>query len=554
MTHVDQHSASAPHDEDVEEHHQPLEAIPHPDQILDNARKFGRIVRIAIDRARAARYLTAAEWCRVASAYAMTNPTGFLRSGDLESAIGIVADGALAPSRRPAKAAAGPRRVMHVITEAAPIGGLTRLAERWMQRDRISISAVVVTRQDEVLERLAEAACASGGSATALAVAGSNVLERAARLRQLAADVDFVICHLHSDDIVTALAFGHGYSGAPVAIYNHADHLFWLAPSNATTIVDARNVGRRLTIHARGYSPELTYLLPLPVPAMRGGADEARLSIGWGFPADSIVAVSVARAIKFRDTTLEPSFSRLLGMALEANPRLAFCAVGPEATDPPWPDLIERYGQRIYVTGPVPDPLPYLTAADIYLDPFPFSSTTSLLEAAAASLPTLTLDAHRDYCRAFGLADFVESIDDRPTTVHAYLQRLQDLVNTPSLRRLTGERARAGYLGLTAPEPWLESLGELYRHLDRASARRNLLGGSAPAEPDKRLLVHAAALTAIEQNIPLLWTVMAGVPCFDARDRRQLAPRIIVTRALQKLRLSPPSNATPRDSLLLPRR
>ena len=245
---------------------------------------------------------------------------------------------------------------MHVLSEAAQIGGITRLVERWVVRDSQAISSIIVTRQQAVVDTLVRAANSTGGDAIALGGDGPASIERAGRLRELAREADFVICHLHSDDVVVAAAFGAGYRGAPVAIYNHADHLFWVAPTNATAVIDARAAGCDLTRRGRGYRPVTSLTLPLPVP--RSSSAEIAIPADLGAVDAEVVVISVARPIKFQDTLLRPHFSDIVSAALDGNPLITYVAVGPTASDVPWPRLAERFGERIVLTGPVRDPRP----------------------------------------------------------------------------------------------------------------------------------------------------------------------------------------------------
>lgn len=504
-------------------------------EIRHNESVFRHMIAVAEARLAAGRYQAALEWCRVASSYAMTNPIGQLRSDALERAVDGVATHTLPEFTAPTPIRNGQLRVLHVLTEASAIGGLTRMVQRWIARDSDSVSSVAITRQPEVIASLAAAAEASGGDAVGLGRDLDDSIERGASLRRLAGGADVVVCHLHSDDVVAALAFGSGYQGAPVALYNHADHLFWLAPTKATLIVDAREVGLTLTIDGRGYSPSASHMLRLLVPTLGSGAsrDEARASLG--FRAEDVVALSVARAVKYHDTPLHPQFSRIVTAALDDNPQLLMCVVGPTKDDPPWPSLLQQHPERLRVTGPVADPAPYLSAADIYLDPFPFSSSTSLLEAEASSLPTLTLDAHRGLRRALGVADFVATDADRPKDLETYRLQLAGLVRDSDLRRLRGGQARECYLAIAPEKTWLDQLHALYARLGERARQGRTIDETLPPETNKQLIDYALAVLAVEQRVPLLWTVSGSFPRFDQRDRNSLRLRKLITRISRKI-------------------
>ncbi|KAA9135538.1 glycosyltransferase family protein [Microbacterium caowuchunii] len=498
-------------------------------RLEQNARIITGLVALAHRRAAGGRYLSALEWCRVAAAFAMTNATGRLRDDRLERVIDLVAANALPPSPSWRPSTEG-RRVLHVLTEAATVGGLTRLAARWIRYDAQSISSVVVTRQSAVPEHLADAGRASGGTVDALG--GLDAVSRAVRLRELAARADMVVCHLQPDDPIAATAFGAGYAGAPVAVYNHADHLFWIAPTSASLVVDFRRAGRELTHRGRGYLAEDTFLLPLLVPAPSPGRAREQTRTALGIGEDQILLVTVARAIKFQDTRIRPRFADLAATALEADPRIVVCAVGPHPEDAPWPELSARFPGRLRVTGPVADPQAFLDAGDVYLDPFPFSSLTSLLEASAAALPVLTLDAHGGLRRALGIADFVASPFDRPVSLDELDTRIAELAAYPHIRGVAGARARAHVESLAAETDWADLLEQLYQRM-RTVPGRTLTVAPAP-DPDDALRDYGAALLAVEQQIPLLWTVSGALAELDRRDRAEWRVRVTAARIVQK--------------------
>lgn len=519
--------------------------------VLWNHATFDRLVGVAESRALAGRSQSSLEWARAAASFAATNPTGELRNARLESIADLVAARELPASRPRKQQPDARRRVLHVVSEARAIGGLTRLAERWIQRDTESISSVVVTLQAEVVDSLVVAAEGSGGAAVALGT--GDVVEQAGRLRELGENADIVVCHIHSGDPAPAVAFGSGYRGAPVAIVNHADHLFWWAPTRASLIVDFREVGTALTSEGRGYAAASMHELPLPVPSPRATTSTSDVRRRLGVGPDTVLALTVARETKFQDTSLRPHFAEMLSHALDRVPSLAFCAVGPRPSDDPWPALLDRYPGRIHVAGPMRDPQPYLDAADIYLDTFPFSSHTSLLEAAAASLPALTLDGHVGMRRTLGVADFMPTDADRPRTLPAYVERIAALAADAELRRTSGEAARAAYLAFVPDHMWVARAEDLYAALAQNAAHNRVVGEMPPPTTDARLLDYAVALLGVEQRAPLIWMFGGGMSWFDVPDRRHMRSRVFASRIIRRLAGSTEIGKRISDGMLAPR-
>ena len=105
-------------------------------------------------------------------------------------------------------------------------------------------------------------------------------------------------------------------------------------------------------------------------------------------PDDSIVILTVARAVKFR-TVGGVSFADALLPVLQGNPRVRLVAVGPGGTED-WSAAAAVVPGQILALGERADTRAFFEAADVYLDLFPFPSNTSLMEAGLHGLPLVT--------------------------------------------------------------------------------------------------------------------------------------------------------------------
>lgn len=503
-------------------------------EIDHNGKVFADLVALAAHRAAAGRHRSALQWCRTAAGFATTNPVGILRSPELEQVLDTVAEALPTQPSGPQRLPPAPgRRVLHVLSEAAPIGGLTRLVERWIQHDAASASSILLTRQGEVSERLLAVVGASGGSAIGLADS-IDAFDRAAIVRGLGHEVDLVVCHLQSDDAIAGAAFGSGYRGAPVAFANHGDHIFWMAPTQAQLIVSNREIAQDLSVRVRGYAASSNQVLPLVVPDRHSGTTRARVRRDLGVADERPLVVSVARAVKFQDTDLRPRFADLVTAVLEAVPELVFCAVGPDVSDEPWTGLQHRFGDRVVVTGSVQDPQPFLDAADLYLDTFPFSSTTSLLEASASALAVVTFDGHRGWRKMLGIPTFVGRPADRPDSIDALSARMAVLARDADARQDSARQAREVYEGYYDIVRWPSLLEQMYASMGRLKDQGSAIGECPAPGTDAELRDYCAALWAIEQRTPLLWSVMANLNGLDRRDQREWAVRSGLSRVLAK--------------------
>jgi Glycosyl transferases group 1 len=524
------------------------------DILLANEAVFSRIEQIAAARAADRRVRSALAWARVAAGFAMTNPIGSLRRPRLELLLDEVAQESLRPSpgfwsgsgRR--SLAATERRVLHVLSEASDIGGLTPMAERWIVRDVDSTSSVAVTRQARVARPLAQAALRSGGRTHSLG--GLDILERANRLRVLGESSDFVVCHIQPDDPVAAVAFGRGYSGGAVIMLNHADHNFWLGAGPSAIIADLRPSGAELTARARRYPRSSIGYLPIPIPIAERRTLRTQAKAGLGVESTRVMLLTMARGLKYYATRLRPTFSDIIEKALNENPNVVLFAVGPETDEEPWPQLARRFGQRVRVPGRQPNPGPYLDAADVYLDTFPFSSITSLLEAATRGVPVLTLDTHEGLRRVLGAADALDDAANRGRSEEELLEMLGRLSRDENLRLARGAEAQRAVAKRYGRDSWLEHLGRLY-----SDAWRGHVNVDQPVGPvdDAELRHYCEALLAVELKAPLLWTCRAGERDFDRRDRLSLKGRVFKERLRRKFHVAVGHEYFERADRLLPR-
>ncbi|HYF25998.1 MAG TPA: hypothetical protein VD931_09695, partial [Baekduia sp.] len=156
--------------------------------------------------------------------------------------------------------------VLHVLSNTSQVGGQTRLAWRWMERDAGRRHAFVVPRPGGAApEALHEAARRTGGREHHVPGFEAGLLATAAALRDLAAGYDLVVLHVQPNDPIASLAFATWTDRPPVLFDDHADHCFWLGRDCADVVVGHRPVAAALTRARRGVPAARTATLPLPL-------------------------------------------------------------------------------------------------------------------------------------------------------------------------------------------------------------------------------------------------------------------------------------------------
>jgi glycosyltransferase involved in cell wall biosynthesis len=453
------------------------------DRILANFESFSGL----LDAARAHLNRGEAEMAAVlgdaALGYALARHPGVFGSAALEQLLVELGRAALPPSmsRRPSGDGAGVRHVLHVATYVRPVGGHSRLIWRWAAQDSSRRHSLALTRETQwcVPRQMRDAIEASGGDVTIVNAVPGGLLRWARRLRDLAGTADAIILH-SNDDVLPTLALATVAQEVPVIFVDHADHLFWLGASTSTLVAGMRQSGLRLARRRRGIEPSRQVLLPTLIdPVVQpGGRAEARRLLG--IAEDAIVLLSIARAGKYASVN-GISFAEAHLPILLAHPQTVLLVVGPgQPAD--WAVAMARAGGRIRSHGESPDTTVFYAAADIYLDSFPHTSITSLLEAGALGIPLVTLDPHAESAEVLG-AD-MPGLDGTMVSARshaAYAQHLDALIGDPEYRRRLGQATRAHILACHAGAAWQSALEEVYRRA--LAAPRPAPPGMAPQVP-----------------------------------------------------------------------
>ena len=493
-----------------------------------NSEVCARLDRVVERRLQQGRLGSAIAWARVSASFQSTNPGAEFRALRLERVLDAIARSEL-PSARP-RSELDTGRVLHVLSEAHLIGGHRSMALRWVRLDRSRTGSFVVTRPGLDDPSLHEAAAEAGGEVHVL---GGSLLERARVLRELAGDVDVVVCHTHNDDTVPAMAFGGDYAGAPVVLVNHADHVFFLGVGNVSTVANLRWTGADFSERARGFPPRSFRELPIPVEEPKRSASRAEARRALGIADDRVVALTLARPKKFLPSPLHSGFIELAEPALRDSGVLLL-AVGPSLEEPAWAELAARSGDSVRVEGLQADPRPYLDAADIYLDSVPFSSNTSMLEAAFRGVPILVSRQYQEFQRLHGSDGVLDGVVVTAPTAEAYREQLCRLAADAELRAELGERTGDAVRSIHGEAAWIEAMERVYAHAH--TARPVVERHSPPLEDRERTREYAAALLGIESATPLLWSTLTATAEMDRRDRRAVSVRAALYRAWRRLR------------------
>lgn len=381
------------------------------------------------------------------------------------------------PFRRPG----GRATSLHVLSEALPAGGLTAMASRWISADAERTQGHVALLSEEMLppKRLEDAVRRAGGTLN-IVPAGLSLIEQARWLRELAHRVaDHVVLHIDVSDVVCGSAFGSP-GGPPVILVNQNAHLFWTGVSCADRIANCR--GSVLEAHWTSTlraAPRVCFVpIPIESPASVDSAlgsdlDRQSRRDAWrarnAIPGSAVVMVSVGARFKYFGIPGSDFVDTFKSVLLD-HPEAYLVVVGFEA-DVRWAGARVATGGRIRLLGRLAaeELHDVYLAADLYVEGFPFGTTTALLEAASAGVACVLAPPNCPPPYATDGAA-VDGVIPRQTSLADYLQHLHHLLGDETLRRENAARIRESVQAHHVDEGWQRHLATSLSGMPQAHA------------------------------------------------------------------------------------
>lgn len=348
----------------------------------------------------------------------------------------------------------GPRRLtarttgqkvlcLHVLSEALPAGGLTAMATRWMRNDQSGRihSVALLSTEVPIPDELRKAVTDSGGSIHTKPA--DTILHQADWLRGLSELATYVVLHVDVSDVICGIAFGTK-GGPPVLLVNHTAHSFWTGGSIADLVVNVRGSALEETWTAkhRGVLRYATVPIPLLEPKIvTPGRSSGQAKRSIGIPPGAVVILTVGASFKYLATE-DLDFVEAFETILKELPDAYLIAVGFDG-DSRWRNASRRLGSRIRTLGTVSQSQLSVIheAADVYVEGFPFGTTTALLEAGLKGIPVVLAPAQ---CPPPYGSDGV-ALDghlERPCDLEEYKSKIIQLGKNPVERALYGEAIR----------------------------------------------------------------------------------------------------------------
>jgi hypothetical protein len=384
------------------------------------------------------------------------------------------------------------KRILQVCTQVSAVGGHTKMLCQWVKADRDREHSLVLTQhRGPTPDFVHKVFMESGGRKVEQLNHGPwGQLDWARRLRRIAQDFDLVILHTHCEDVVPVIAFADTGRHPPVLVLNHADHIFWYGSSVCHLAINLRDAAQDIAISRRGIAPERNILLPTLAESVTRTRTREEAKKELGIAPETVLLVSAARGPKFR-TMHGVTYADIHADVLRKHENAVLIAVGAgEPAD--WGPVREAVGGRLRSTPELPNPKVYFEAADIYVDSYPFVSSTSLMEAAGYGLPLVTIFTAPQAARIFGI-NHVALVGNtmQASSFDEYRSMLSQLISDRDLRERLGGAARDAVRrehNLPGWKNWLENVYARALELPALDNRPMLEAVEQPSlgEPDIR--------------------------------------------------------------------
>lgn len=423
-----------------------------------------------------------------------------------------------------------PCRWLHVLNVAFPVGGHTAMAVRWitLDQDHNKHSVVLLDQRDEVPTSLQDAAEKTGGVVEVLDP-DASIISRAEWLRKYVwQEADVVVLHITSFDVISTVAFGIP-GGPPILLVNHAAHIFWIGCSVADLVLNCRGsaLEHDWTVRYRGIDPQRSLTLPIPLPSPKSIYEKDDLpdvrqkaKADLSLPPEALVILTVGSTFKYIPMPGIDFLDAALQI-LQKNADFYLIAVGVDENES-WKAIRDKCGGRLRAVGRQLDLSQYHAAADVYIEGFPFGSTTAMLEAGLRGIPCVLAPAT---CPPPFTSDGVAfEVLDRPTDLDDYVRAITALLEDSCERTRIGSSLAASIAAHHGDVGWVGYLDVIKQKL--LVNHRIYTLRSAPSVPAK-IVNYWSGFSSLVKYDPLVVVILEAIklglkPDLDRQLRRAM--------------------------------
>ena len=273
--------------------------------------------------------------------------------------------------------------ILHVATKVGADGGHTRIILNWIKNQPNKKHSLLINTQCTIPDWLSQAVISSGGEIVTNESHG--YMQKALFLKEHSLKHESIVLHVHTNDMLPLLAYGTNFS-RPVALFNHADHTFWLGSAIADMVYDLNTYSADITHRLR--KAQNNTALPIVIDeSISSRLQKKELRTKHGLPQDKRILVSMASKHKFLGQS-NVFFKKAISLVDEST---ILVLMGPQ-NKKKFKRLANKAKGKIIPLGyqdkDTADEI--LKLSDVYIDSFPISSFTSMLQAIRSDLPVIT--------------------------------------------------------------------------------------------------------------------------------------------------------------------
>jgi hypothetical protein len=415
--------------------------------------------------------------------FAWFNFPGILSDYRLENLINKIAKDNLKFNNRIYQSQNTIKSVLHIATTFHNTGGHTRVARNWIDVDHERNHYLLLTNQidwDESLTKFFKNVCD-----VKVLSKDEAYLKKAQQILNFIAEnnIDLIVLHHHPNDLAPVLACSLDKL-PPVALYNHADHVFGLGVSVADICIDFSPLRMQCSLEKRMARNAflLSYPIKQPEHISRANA-RAKLKI----EEDEIMFFSMGSAYKYRTFSGIDFFQFYSAFILKhKNIKMYIAGVNEKKIQ-----AKTSIPENLVLLGRIINPEEYLAAADYYIESFPMGGGLSTFDAAIhGAFPIFNFYSANIY--GSGSIDmFSDKVKEKFTrSVVDYEELLKKEVKTQQLKKNLAEEVHKS-VELCFPHKWKPELYKLYNEISR---ERHKIG----MKQEKRLILNKYAFLFAE--------------------------------------------------------
>lgn len=416
-------------------------------------------------------YERASEWVYIAATMGWGIFPGYFHSAKLTHVVDSIGKAvnnenlSIVKDRR-AKSYSEENSYLHVISVASGTGGHTRVLERWIENCKkylpVQRHSLCITQQSKTEIPPWLISLIHGGTGEIeILPCNLSILEKAVALRKLAVHYQNVVLHIHPNDVIPNIAFSGPPISTRVFFFNHADHVFSTGISVSNVVLNFRLSGQALSLRERCVNNN--YILPIPLPDNEiSNSDlllqKANIRDELGIETHAKVILTVGDEYKYK-SVLGYNFKQCVRKILESDQSIYIYAVGiPYKGE--WKNLSLESSGRFRAIGKIKDRTllqNYYRLADVYMEGFPFSSITAMLEAGLNMLPIQRM--HNVQIPILSGDDIaLDNLVSIATTEDEYVSGVLKLANMPIEERINlGNKIQSSIIQVHCGKQWINN-------------------------------------------------------------------------------------------------